>query len=207
MLAYAFDDTLAWAAGGGFIAGLLAYAIARALVGVDRRRQAQMNAANDRAHELEGAVSSLKTELAQAVPIAALASSLEREVLRLRAVEGKRHSQLDEKSKQLARAEEELETLGSSAHYFQDELGRLSARHEEECKIAYAHMSEMNGVISNLNERMSVETASHEVELSRLKAEVAMAAQGIDRDLHEVEVATLLSTINDLRAELSVSPA
>ena len=101
---------------------------------------------------------------------------------------------------------EELETHRSTAQYYEDEYGRLAAKHDEFGKTAYAQLSDMTKQILDFDGRIAAEAAAHGEEVARLKAQIAAAPQeGIDPEMYESEVSALLSTVKDLRNELSVS--
>lgn len=219
--------------GGGFIAGILALTLARAAIGIDRRRIAELLAQRTKLDEAKSTISGLaatnvrlEAELAQITPRAHIADGLEREVARLQKLDGERQSSLEATGRQLASALEELETYSSTAQYYEDEFGRLATKHDELVKTSYAQLSEAARLLTDANERIpaalqgGIDPEMHESEVAVLVSTIkdlreeiedlhaqiaARPLDGIDPEMHESEVAELLSTVKALRMELSAS--
>ncbi|MGQ0455732.1 MAG: hypothetical protein ACT4OU_01585 [Hyphomicrobium sp.] len=195
-----------WVAG-GFVAGLFVYAMVRAASGVDRGRIAALSAATAKVEGLQSAKSALETDLAQASARAALAGRLEQEFAGQDGVH-RQLLQLQDGAQQLSLLRGQLESQAGAAQYYQDELRRVAAKHEEFRTASYAELSGMTKRLAELSDRLATERALHGEDIARFQSQIAAAAQsGIDPELYESEVAALSGAIDDLRAEASAQSA
>ncbi len=155
--------------GGGFIAGLLAFALVRAAIGGNSRAAAE-------------------------------------EIAKLQDLVVQRQASLDQAAMHLATARDEAEAQRSAAQYLEDEYGRLAAKHDASFASTYLELSRVNQLAAELTDRLNAQSAAHAAEISQLKSHMSAASQGIDPELYEVEVASLLDTIKELRAEMAAMP-
>lgn len=230
---FADAATLAPSVGGGFVAGLITLALARVVLGIDRQRIRDLSAVEAKLDEAKSTVSGLtaakarlEAELVQITPRARAASGLEQEIVRLRKLDSEHQSSLEATGKHLASALEELETYRSTAQYYEDELGRLTAKYDELAKTSYVQLSEATRLLTDLNDRVrtdlreGIDPEMHESEVAALVSTIkdlreeaedlrtqitARPPDGIDPEMHESEVAALLSTVQALRMELAAS--
>ncbi|MFN0219249.1 MAG: hypothetical protein ACKVP4_10585 [Hyphomicrobium sp.] len=213
MAAFAdFSSAVPWV-GGGFVAGVVACVLARALTGADRRHDADVLAVRTELDAIQASASALtasrdrlEAELMQVAPRAALASQLESEVTQLRNVGRQHQASLSEAANQIASLRQELESGGGDAQYYQDEYARLAEKHDLFSKTTYAQLSEMTKTVSDLNEQIAAEAAAHREVIAGLTDEVAtLQREGVDRQLYESEVAALLGTVKELRTEATAA--
>jgi hypothetical protein len=206
----------------GFVAGLLAYALARAILGFDRRRIAELIVTKSRLDEVESTVAALVaekatldsdkavlgSELARVSPRAAMVGQLEQEIARLRTLDNQRQSFLNTTAAQLASAREEIEVHRATAQYYEDEFGRLVAKHDKLQTSAYEQLTQLSNRLTEFEERLAAEAVHHRDEVAELRERAAaVPTEGIDPELYESEVAALVGTVKDLRAELAASEA
>ena len=189
-----FSSALPWL-GAGILAGLFLYWLVRALIGTDRRRNAELRASmtvldetrrtaatlTEHKVQLEaerGRLDSLVTDLA---PRAALVPQFERQLDEMRQADNVHLSALDTTTKQLTALREDsaaeiallrqdVEAHSGTAKYYEGEFARVFADHDalgKEARLAAARFAKL---------QTDFDVASREAsEVTRLRSELASA--------------------------------
>ena len=192
-----FSSAFPWL-GSGFLAGLFVYWLVRLLLGIDRRRREELQAAqlavDDARHsasEMSAKAASLESEWArlthevgQLQPRAALVPQFERQLSEMKQAEASRQMQLSAAQKQLAdlnnsnaaqiaALRHDIETHSSTAKYYESEFNRLHAEHDEVNKNALAISTDLQRTKAGLDAatREANETVRLRSELNAAKAE------------------------------------
>jgi chromosome segregation ATPase len=193
-----FSSAFPWF-GSGFLAGLFVYWLTRLLLGIDRRRREEVQAAqlavDDARHsasEMSAKAASLESEWArlthevgQLQPRAALVPQFERQLSEMKQAEASRQMQLSAAQKQLSDLNEsnaaqiaalrhDIETHSSTAKYYESEFNRLHSEHDEVNKNALAISTDLQRTKAGLDAatREANESVRLRSELASAKAEL-----------------------------------
>ena len=189
-----FSSAGSWVAG-GFLAGLLVYAIIRALLGIDRRRIADLQTAQAELGSSRRVVDALSKDAAE----------------------------LDAASTQIANLREQSEAQTSTAKYYEGQYGVLFAEHDAlakkekatafeivQLKAELARVSSSAADLAKVRGELAAAVRRHEAEIAQLQAQPvsptsAALQDGIDPEMYESDVAALRGTVDELRAAVAAS--
>lgn len=212
----------------GFLAGLFVFWLVRALLGIDRRRMAELTTAytalddvrgyaaqsDAKLSKLEAERARLAADLEQASPRAALVPQFERQLAELQQTSAGRQNQLAAAEQALAALREtsaaeiaalrhEAENQSGTAKYYEGEFNRLFADYEQSGKQASSVVDELARTKAALEA-----TAKGASDAERLKAELATAKANLEAAAREAsEAVRLRSELSSAKANLESTSA
>ena len=214
----------------GIIAGILLYALVRALLGIDRRRIASLRTAelelktsrltshslSEQAAQLDTERNHLTAQVAELSPRAQTASLLEQQVTTLKRSDAARQEALDIASKQITELQEHAETHTSTAKYYESQYASLFAEHDALGKQSKDATSEIGRIKTDLaNAKSSLASAAKQSdEMTTAKTEIASlrnelananASLGSYKKQQSDDLVTAKAEITSLRSELAKS--
>ena len=199
----------------GVLAGLLLYAIVRALLGIDRRRIADLETANaeldnsrrtaaslsEQAAKLEAEHNRLGAQVSELSPRAQTASLLEQQIAHLQQKDASRQGAVEVASKQIAELQEHVETHSGTAKYYESQYASLFAEHDalaKQSKVTVSDFDRLKAELANAKASLAG-TAKQGGELTAAVNEIAALRTEL------AKAATAAADLTKLRSEFAAA--